>query len=308
MKPPPLAIREVHKRLGAHPALSGVDLAVGAGEVVALLGPNGAGKTTVLRCAAGRLRPDRGHVALHGQDPRRRAVRRRLGLVPQDLALFPKLSVRENLEIFGRLLRVPRRSLAERVRRGLERAALTERAHDPVDILSGGMRRRLNLMASLLHEPDVLLLDEPTAGVDVHALERIEAVLSAERAQGAAVLLITHDLDLAERLADRVVVMSAGRIRADGAPAALIEQEFGGRLDVSLTLPRRPDPVLADRLAAWGCVERGPLTYARRCRSDQVDDMLRELDARGVRARELRVRDPGLVDLYEAVLRGESLR
>ncbi len=308
MNPPALAIWDVHKCLGANLALMGVDLAVQAGEVVVLLGPNGAGKTTLLRCATGRLRPDRGRVALHGQDPTRRVARQRLGLVPQDLALFPKLSVQENLEIFGRLLQVPRRSLAERVRRGLERAALTDRAHHPVDTLSGGMRRRLNLVASLLHEPDVLLLDEPTAGVDVHALERIEAVLSAERAQGAAVLLITHDLDLTERLADRVVVMSAGRIRAEGVPAALIEQEFGGRLDVSLTLSRRPDPVFADLLAGWGFVERGPLTYARPCLSEQVDVLLRDLEARGIRARELRVRDPGLVDLYEAVLRGESLR
>jgi ABC-2 type transport system ATP-binding protein len=307
MSAPPLAIENLHKRLGARAALSGVDLAVEAGCIVALLGPNGAGKTTLLRCASGRLRPDLGRVLLHGEDPTRPAARRRLGLVPQDLALFPKLTVRENLEIFARLLRVPRRGVAERVQRALDRADLTDRAGHPVQTLSGGMRRRLNLVASLLHEPGLLLLDEPTVGVDPRALERIGTVLSAERAKGTAVLLTTHDLELAERLADRVVMLSAGTVRASGSPAQLVEQEFRQHLNVSLTLARTPEPALAELLRGWGFEGRGDLSFAGHCSSERVDGLLRDLDARGVRARELRVRDPGLVDVYEAILCREPL-
>jgi ABC-2 type transport system ATP-binding protein len=307
MNLPLLAIQHLHKRLGTRAALSGVDLTVEAGRIVVLLGPNGAGKTTLMRCASGRLRPDQGRVLLHGQDPARRSARRRLGLVPQDLALFSKLTVRENLEVFARLLQVPRRQVDERVRRAMDRAELGDRARHPVHTLSGGMRRRLNLVASLLHEPDVLLLDEPTVGVDARALERIAAVLKAESAQGTAVLLTTHDLDLAERLADRLVVMNSGTVRADGPPALLVEQEFGRRLNVSLTLAHAPDGALAELLRGWGFESRNDRTFAGRCESDGVDALLRNLDARGIRARELRVRDPGLVDVYEAILGDEWL-
>ena len=305
MTPAPLAIENLHRRLGAQAAVSGVDLRVEAGRIVALLGPNGAGKTTLLRCASGRLRPHQGRVLLHGQNPVKWAARRRLGLVPQELALFPKLTVRENLETFARLLQVPRRQVAEQVRRAMEQAGLTDRARHPVHTLSGGMGRRLNLVASLLHEPDVLLLDEPTVGVDAQALERIEAVLAAERARGNAILLITHDLELAERLADRVVVMNAGTVRAADAPAALIEQEFGARLNVSLTFAHPPDAALTELLRGWGFEHRDGFTFADRCRSDRLDALMRDLEARGIRAREFRVRDPSLVDVYETILTRE---
>jgi ABC-2 type transport system ATP-binding protein len=242
-------------------------------------------------------------VLLHGRNPVQPAARRRLGLVPQELALFPQLTVRENLEIFARLLKVPRRRVAERVSSAMDLAGLAERAGHPVHTLSGGMARRLNLVTSLLHEPDVLLLDEPTVGVDADALERVEAVLAAERARGTATLLITHDLELAERLADQVVVMGDGRVRMAGAPAALIAQEFGDRLNVSLTLARQPEPQFDAQLRGWGFECRDELDYAGRCRSDRLDDLLRDLEARGLRARELRVRDPGLVDVYEALQR-----
>ena len=305
MSSPALLVRDVYKRLGTRAALAGVALAVEAGQIVGLLGPNGAGKSTLLRCASGRFRPDRGSVLLHGQDPARRRARRRLGLVPQDLALFGRLTVRENLEIFARLLRVPWGDVEERVRRALERADLLDRARQPVETLSGGMRRRLNLVASLLHEPDVLLLDEPTTGVDARALERIEAVLGAECARGTAVLLATHDLELAERLATRVVMIRQGTVRAEGVPAALIEREFGERMNVSLELPRAPDRGLAEQLSAWGFERRGAFAFGGRCRSDQVDALLRSLEMRGVRPREIRVRDPGLTDVYESLLGGE---
>jgi ABC-2 type transport system ATP-binding protein len=305
MPPPPLAIHDLHKRLGPRWAVAGVDLVVAPGEIVFLLGPNGAGKSTLIRCVCGRLRPDRGAVELHGKDPRRPRARRRLGLVPQELALYPKLDVRENLEIFARLLRVPRAALRGRVQLALEQADLTDRARERVASLSGGMCRRLNLVASLLHEPDLLLLDEPTVGVDAPALARIEAVLREQRQRGAAMLLATHDLELAERLADRVVVMVNGRLRANGSPRGLIERTFGEQLDVSLTLPAAPEPQLVAVLAERGFRGRGERSFARRGGSDEVDGLLRELDALGVRTREIRVRDPALVDVYEAVLRGE---
>ena len=302
MAAPELEIRTLHKRLGNTQALAGVELCVAAGETVALLGPNGAGKSTLLRCASGQLRPDHGQVLLAGSDPRQRNARRSLGLVPQQLALFDRLTARENLYVLAGLLRVPRRRRPQCVAEALSRARLTEWADQPVRTLSGGMQRRLNLVASLLHEPRLLLLDEPTAGIDAPSLDHIESMLRDQCANGTGILLVTHDLDLVERLSHRAVIMVAGQVVLQGPPAALVRDEFDKLLEVSLTLPAQPDRNLAALLDHLGLVCHADTVFTGRCRGEQLDHLFEDLERLGVRPRELRVRDPSFADVYQAVV------
>ncbi|RMF94868.1 MAG: ABC transporter ATP-binding protein [Gammaproteobacteria bacterium] len=295
---PILSIRQAAKRLGGWPALRGVDLTLFPGEILVLLGPNGAGKSTLLSAACGRLALDTGTVSLAGEDPRRVAgVRAQLGFVPQHLAVYPYLTVRENLEVFGRMMGVPRSALPARVREAAAWAGLSGRLDAHSDALSGGMRRRLNIVASLLHRPRVLLLDEPTVGVDMDARERVHELLRRLRDDGLGVLLTTHDLAQAEALADRVLVMLDGRIRLAGSPAQLVESEFHGMQELKLVLREVPDAPGRALLRSLDLrPARGELAWTGPVAGDF--SRLGELDARlrevGLTPAELRVRAPGL--------------
>jgi len=208
--------------------LAGVDLDARAGELVALLGPNGAGKTTLLRAISGRLHLDTGTVRICGDGPDAAGTRRLIGLVPQSIALYGRLSARANLELFGRLAGLPARGLGEAVAEALEWTGLGERATEPVGRLSGGMQRRLHIAASTLHRPRLLLLDEPTVGLDPAVRTGIHDVLRALRRADMAIVLTTHDLQEATELADRVAFMAAGRVLAAGSPASLVHEHYGG--------------------------------------------------------------------------------
>jgi linearmycin/streptolysin S transport system ATP-binding protein len=223
---PLIRVDDLRVCYGGRAALDGVSFAVGAGEVVGLLGPNGAGKTTTLSVLATLRRPTSGTatVAGHAVDRHAAQARRALGLVPQSVALYPTLSARENLRFFARLLGLPRQAASDALARGLDLAGLTERADDIVATFSGGMQRRLNLACALLHAPRVLLLDEPTVGVDPQSRERVFSAVRAQAAAGTAVLYSTHYMEEAERLCDRVVLIDRGRVVAAGTPAELVRQ------------------------------------------------------------------------------------
>jgi len=199
-------------------ALDGVSLELREGELLGLLGPNGAGKTTLVRAIAGRVRLDAGTITIDSGA---------LGVVPQEIALYPALTARENLEAFGELNGLRGPTLRERVGWALEWTALAERTKDPVRTFSGGMRRRLNIACGILHRPRVILLDEPTVGVDPQSRERIHDMLDALRADGHTLLLTTHQLDEAEARCSRIVIVDHGRVIADGEPAELI-RTIGG--------------------------------------------------------------------------------
>ncbi len=213
-------------RFGERWALDDLRFEVAAGEVVGLLGPNGAGKTTALSVLATLLRPDAGAavVAGHATDGAAAEVRRVLGLVPQSLAIYPTLTARENLVFFARLLGMHGAAAHRSAQQGLALVGLEERGDDIVATFSGGMQRRLNLACGLLHTPRVVLLDEPTVGVDPQSRERIFVAVRAQAASGAAVLYCTHYMEEAERLCDRVVLIDHGRVVAAGTPAALIQE------------------------------------------------------------------------------------
>lgn len=224
---PALSLAGVEKRFGAVVALAGLDLTVPRGLVFALLGPNGAGKTTTVRIALGLTRPDRGEVEVLGANPADPRIRRRVGLAPQSIALYGELSARENLSLFGRLAGFRGAALAARIDALLERVGLSERAEEPVRGFSGGMQRRLNLAAALVHDPELVILDEPTAGVDPQSREAIFALIRELCAEGKTVLFSTHYLEEAERLADRVAIVDHGRTVACDTVPTLIERFAG---------------------------------------------------------------------------------
>ncbi len=217
-----LEVQDAHKSFGATPALRGLSFDLREGEMLALLGPNGAGKTTLIRALAGRVRLDRGRITLEGQTLEPGTVRSQLGVVPQELAVYPLLTARENLELFGRLNGLAGRHLNERVAYALEWTGLADRRREPTKGFSGGMKRRLNIACGVLHEPKVVLLDEPTVGVDPQSRERIYDMLAGLKAQGTALLITTHYLEEAEARCERIVVIDHGVSIAVGTLAELV--------------------------------------------------------------------------------------
>jgi ABC-2 type transport system ATP-binding protein len=219
-----LEIENLHYAYGPRQAIAGVALACRRGEVLGLLGPNGAGKSTLVACIAGLLGAWRGAMRLDGAPFRPHgsaADRARIGLVPQDLALYDELSGRENLAFFARAQGVAAADVGARVRQGLELAGLADRAGDRVATYSGGMKRRLNLAAGDLHAPDLLLLDEPTVGVDPQSRNHVFECLRQLQREGRTLVYTTHYMEEAQRLCDRVAIMHEGRVLDVGTPAEL---------------------------------------------------------------------------------------
>ena len=205
------------------PALASFSLSMGPGEIVGLLGPNGAGKTTAISLLTGLLAPDSGSVHICGADlfkyPRK--ARQCIGLVPQHIALYPSLTAAENLSYFGRMYRIDGRELKERIDACLEIVGLSNSAHGRIETFSGGMKRRANLAVALLHQPRLLFLDEPTAGVDPQSRNMILDRLSELSRSGVSMLYTTHYIEEAEKICSRVAVIDEGRTIAQGSPGEL---------------------------------------------------------------------------------------
>ena len=223
---PVLEVRKLVKiyRGSDTPAVDGLDFTVHAGEIFGLLGPNGAGKTTAISIICTLLRPTSGSVSLCSIDAARHPseVRKLFGLAPQEIALYPTLTARENLRYFGRLYGLSGRPLARRIDECLAITGLEGSGEKRVDTFSGGMKRRANLAAAILHAPKILFLDEPTVGIDAQSRNMILENLSALRVAGTTIVYTTHYMEEAEQLCDRVAVMDRGRIVAEGAPADLV--------------------------------------------------------------------------------------
>jgi len=229
MNPAAIIARELTKRYGELEAVRGVSFEVGSGEVVGFLGPNGAGKTTTVRMLCCFLPPTSGTASIHGLDVRERPrdVKWLLGVCPQEDNLDPDFDVLKNLLVYGRYFGLPGRIVRRRALELLEFVALSDKTHVPIQALSGGMKRRLILARALLNEPRVLILDEPTTGLDPQARHAIWTRIRSLRAHGTTVLLTTHYMEEATQLCDRVVVMDDGKILLEGAPLDLVEREVG---------------------------------------------------------------------------------
>ncbi len=293
----------LRKRFGTTQAVDGVDLSLARGSILGVLGPNGAGKTTALRILTTLTRPDAGWARVAGHDVVREpaAVRRRIGVAAQDATLDGLLTGRQNLAMVGRLSQMDAPSTARRSMELLERFELTDAADRPVKTYSGGMRRRLDLAASVMAHPTVLFLDEPTTGLDPVSRVRVWHVVRSLVDEGATVLLTTHYLDEADRLADRIVIIDHGRVIAEDTPAQLKRRIGGGVLEVHLTQPHpEATSVLAHLVEGPFRVEddgrrlRAPVAST----AGLVAPAVRALDDAGVDVEDIAIHQPSLDDVF----------
>ncbi|MGQ9651430.1 MAG: ABC transporter ATP-binding protein [Phycisphaerae bacterium] len=289
----------MRKAFGPTTAVDDISFEVRQGETFGLLGPNGAGKTTTLHMLVGLLKPDAGVIHIDGAtDPTRPQVRRGIGLAPQTLSLYEDMTARENLKFFGRLYGLQNPRLSQRVATAIEQAGLADRSRQLVKTYSGGMKRRLHLACTLLHEPQVLLLDEPTLGVDpqarLHILDDIERLGQ----QGRTILFTTHYIEEAERLCNRVAIMDHGRILAMDTVSAMIDR-YGGHSVVHAELNDAPpgDWLLPGRLTGTSLSAE----------TDHPFEMVRQWAASAIHIRSLSIERPSLETVFLR-LTGRRLR
>jgi daunorubicin resistance ABC transporter ATP-binding subunit len=306
MGQPAIVVEGLAKRFGDVAALDGIDLSVEEATIFGLLGPNGAGKTTAVRVLSTILRPDAGRAEVLGRDVVREpdAVRRRIGLAGQYAAVDPNLTGRENLRMVGILGQLPRPAIAPRADELLERFSLSHAADRPLRTYSGGMRRRLDIAASLVPKPPVLFLDEPTTGLDLSSRNELWDMIRELVGEGTTVLLTTQYLEEADQLAGRVAVIDGGQVIANDAPGRL-------KADLGDTVVEMgfADDAIAERAVALlagdavGAVERDHRTV--RVSSDRgahvLVDVLRRFDGDGVEPETLSVREPSLDDVFLAL-------
>jgi lipooligosaccharide transport system ATP-binding protein len=293
-----LVARELKKSYDGFEAVKGVDFEVYRGECYGFLGPNGAGKTTTMKMIYGAVIPTDGELEVAGLDVRRceREIKRRIGVVPQENNLDDDLKVKENLLVYGRYYDLPRKVAFQRAEELLEFVELTERAESPVDQLSGGMKRRLLIARALINDPEIVVLDEPTTGLDPQARHLVWDRLRALAAEGKTLVLTTHYMEEAARLCDRLVIMEGGLIIAQGSPKELIEEHVSPQV-----LEFRAGPEELERLrpvveATADAVERtGEALLVFTADADTIMDRVREC---GVEVENTVYRNAGLEDVF----------
>jgi ABC-2 type transport system ATP-binding protein len=293
-----LDVDALRKSYGAREAVRSISFSLGRGEIFGLLGPNGAGKTTTIEMIAGILEPSGGSIKPAGK----------LGLVPQTIALYPTLTAEENLHFFGRIHGLSKERVKSRTQLMLDLSGLTSRARDPVCEFSGGMKRRLNLACGVVHEPDVVLLDEPTVGVDPQSREHIYEAMAGFAKEGMALLLTTHYMQEAERLCGRLAIMDEGKFIAEGTVDELVE---GAALEhtVELDLVRAPSEALRKKMESFGArlLPEGSYVLTGKSSTQSLPAMLAMVVADGNDVHELNVHRPDLGDVF-LHLTGKGLR
>ncbi|MFD6887739.1 ATP-binding cassette domain-containing protein [Streptomyces sp. NPDC059957] len=305
-----IVVEGLRKKYGDKQALDGLDLTVRAGTVQGILGPNGAGKTTAVRIMSTLLRPEEGRVEVAGIDVRTRPdeVRSRIGLLGQHAAVDEELSGRQNLEMFGRLYHLGSRRAGARADELLDRFGLADTGKKAVKQYSGGMRRRLDLAASLILQPEVLFLDEPTTGLDPRGRTEVWSAVRSLVGGGATVLLTTQYLEEADQLADKIAVINHGKVIAEGTADELKTKTGGDRIDVVLhdaaQLARAasllPGEVAVDE-------DRRMVSASVTDRMAALTETVRALEAAGIEAEDIAVRRPTLDEVFMHLTREESV-
>jgi ABC-2 type transport system ATP-binding protein len=301
-----ILVEGLAKRFGDVVALDGIDFQVPAGTVFGLLGPNGAGKTTAIRILTTILAPDGGRAEVLGLDVVRQAdeVRYRIGLAGQYAAIDPNLTGRENLRLTGRLAQLPAADAQARADELLGRFGLTEAADRPARTYSGGMRRRLDVAAALVQRPQVVFLDEPTTGLDVHSRNALWEMIRELVADGTTVLLTTQYLEEADRLAHRIAVVDGGKVIADDTPAALKARLGSTVIELGMGEPARAmqaGVLLAERLRAQPERDGATMRLTSEDGSRLLIDVLRLLDDHQLAPATLAVREPSMDDVFLAL-------
>jgi ABC-2 type transport system ATP-binding protein len=302
----PLRVVSLAKRFGQTVALDGVSLEVRAGECVGLLGPNGAGKSTLIRSIVGRVVPDAGSVEVFGQAAGSMGARMALGWIPQEIALYPRITVRENLGCFGRYFALSRAKLNESIAWCLKWAALEDRAGDIAKTLSGGMKRRLNMAAGLIHRPRIVLMDEPTVGVDPQSRNRIFEMIESLRAEGTSIVYTTHYMEEAERLCDRIAIIDHGKVIAQGTKESLVREVFGQRSQVLARFSGATSEIAAWTKARGGRLVDSTAEFTIE-RASEVGPLLDDAANAGLVIEDVTVRRPNLESVF-LHLTGRELR
>lgn len=307
-----LSASNLVKSYGERRAVDGVSLRVLAGQTLGLLGPNGAGKSTTVGMLCGLVRPDAGEVLLAGEpvSPDAMRAKGRIGLVPQDLALYEELPALENLRLFGALYGLAGALLAERCKAALALANLEDRARDKVATFSGGMKRRLNIACALLHEPQLLILDEPTVGVDPQSRNAIFDTLEKLKREGRSLVYTSHYMEEVERLADHIVIIDHGKVLADESPAALRERlpaQAALRFELREPLKEEHLERLRGEAGVAGISADGTAYEVRLADPDDAVSLLAWLEKNGYRIHHFATARASLEDIF-LNLTGRSLR
>lgn len=307
-----LVVEDLQRRFGDLVAVDGVSFRIAPGETFGLIGPNGAGKTTTISMVVGLLRPDAGRVAVMGLPMSVDAIeaKARIGLVPQELAIYPELTARENLAYFGRLQGLRGKQLSARVDEVLNLVGLSERAKSLSKTYSGGMKRRLNIGIGLLHRPRLLILDEPTVGVDPQSRHSILESIEDLSVEGMAVLYTTHYMEEAERLCDRIAIIDSGRIQAEGTRDELITLTGGVdhiRLGGSGDLAGAAIALRALPAVARVDTERDGLLLSVHDAPRAIADVVQGATAAGMELRAVEITRPDLESVFLHVT-GKALR
>jgi ABC-2 type transport system ATP-binding protein len=307
----PLEAEHVVKRFGQILALDDVSLTVRTGECVGLLGPNGAGKSTLIRSIVGRVRPNSGRVAVFGAAAGSTAARMALGWVPQELAIYPRISCRENLGAFGRYYGLSGAGLNDAIAWCLKWAALEDRQADVAGNLSGGMKRRLNMAAGMLHRPKIVLFDEPTVGVDPQSRNRIFGMIEELKDAGAAIIYTTHYMEEAERLCDRIAIVDHGQVIASGTKEELVRASFGTRSHVVARFAGDAEADKTDAIKAWAARHDGRVkdetTEFTIEQAGEIAPLLDDAAKAGLELKDVSLRKPNLESVF-LHLTGRELR
>ncbi len=306
---PVLDVSHLIVSYGDHTALDNVDLQIRAGEVLGLIGPNGAGKTSLIKSLCGRVTPASGTITVQGQTllPGQSRIEW-IGLVPQDIGLYDHMSGEENLSVFAQMAGVPKSLRNDGVQKAIQAVDMAAHADKRVSDMSGGMQRRINVAAAILHDPDLVIFDEPTAGVDIPARDTVHRLIKSLSQQGKAVLIVTHELDQAESLCDRICILGKGQKLADAAPGQILQSIFKGARETRLKFGRAPEhPQITDALRRHGFQQAELPTiwssFNPVKNMNEINAFLAPLGGHETYIREVSVRRPGLETLIHHIER-----
>ena len=300
-----LRVSDLSVHYGTHHALKSLALEIEAGELIGIIGPNGAGKTSFIKALCGRVNYD-GHVQIGYTQLKRGHNRQKLlGLVPQDIGLYGHMSGRENLSAFAKIMGLHRSESKTAIEIALKAVDMMDKADDPVDALSGGMKRRINVAAAIMHNPKVIIFDEPTAGVDIPARDTVHRLARTLAEKGMAVLLVTHELDQAEALSDKVLVLCKGKKLAFDTPPRILERSFAGMREVMVRYGTPPAQDVLDIMQPFE-FQQGelPTIWTAMTQASEVSFVsafMTALRNGNELVREISVRKPGLTSLMHRI-------
>ncbi len=309
---PTLSVDRLSVTYGAHKALDALTADFQAGDITGLIGPNGAGKTSFIKALCGRVNPSAGDIRINDIPLTRGKARQKLiGLVPQDIGLYGHMSAQENLSAFAQIMGLPKSAIAPRAAAALKAVDMEHKSGVRVDALSGGMKRRINVAAAIMHGPHVLILDEPTAGVDMPARDTIHRLARRLAGTGMAVLLVTHELEQAEALCDKVLILAQGRTLAFDTPANILKRCYHNTREVMLRFEQPPSSRIMTALTPFHFAEGElPTIWTAVTELDEITFLSALTTALGPDRdiiREIGLRRPGLPSLMRAIEKTATL-